>query len=346
MSTPSTSDWLDAYLLLRRAASTLRGVAERVDEYDEIVRSPDTIGHDVIAIAALTDPHLRPHYSAFGGLAIAARWRALLDDLERHALPDPDRAYRENETFWRTLAAVYIFLHSVDAPGPDREQWENLVASIADGPPARNAGPTEADPFVPLAQVTTFSDLFLAQHRHLRELRGFDRATKPDPLGQIPRTTHDDVIKLADYWSRQLARTKEISGHARVVARWKVAMADVEQIARAGAPSAVYVNNEPFWFALRATAIYVSVANETPSKADLLFEAIKDNVTRLPENVVSGAKAIASAAGDAASGVASGVGKAINKGLLSGIGTPLLVGGGLLAAIWLSRRGAPSGKPV
>ena len=65
----------------------------------------------------------------------------------------------------------------------------------------------------------------------------------------------------------------------------------------------------------------------------LALDSLKTSVTNLPENLAKGAEVVASKVAGVASDVAEGAGKIVNqgaKGLFSGIGTPLLVAGGLV----------------
>ena len=187
-----------------------------------------------------------------------------------------------------------------------------------------------------------FDDLYNAQFKYLREQRGFDNL-RPDGGAagverQIPRTTNADVVALADYWTSQLADVKSVMGTDGVTATWRAASADVDQLARRGDPNAVYTKNNAFWRALSTTAIHVAVADEAPSKWDLAKDAIKDSIKHLPDTI----SAVASKGADAIADTAHAAGKVVNevgKGLFSGVGTPLLIGAGVLGAVLLFRGG-------
>ncbi len=125
--------------------------------------------------------------------------------------------------------------------------------------------------------------------------------------------------------------------------RHPLARGDVADLARAGDPNALYPKNNAFWRALQATAIHVAVADEAPSKTDLMIDSLKDSIVNLPQNIKAGAQAVATGA----AGLAHGVGRVANeagKGLFSGFGTPLLVGAGLLGLFLVSRRNRDSGE--
>ena len=61
----------------------------------------------------------------------------------------------------------------------------------------------------------------------------------------IPRSTNADVVALAVYWTRQLDSVKKVFGHEGVAQRSKLALADVDALARKSAPSAIYPKNKP-----------------------------------------------------------------------------------------------------
>src|SRR5690606_19799518 len=107
-----------------------------------------------------------------------------------------------------------------------------------------------------------------------------------------------------------------------------------------GDPNAVYPKNNSFWRDLKSTAIHIAVADEAPTKADMILDSLKQSVKDLPENIATGAKKVASALGEAAGDVAYGVGKVANeagKGLVTSFGTRRVVGGGLLGLFLISR---------
>jgi hypothetical protein len=336
--------WLRAFFALQASAMESRGFVEVDVGEDNAARWPRTTGNDVIAIASLIDPYLREQPLRFGGHGLARRWRAVVDDLERHALADPRDEYVENRAFWHALAPICVYLHSEGAPLPPNEVWDALQALLFDDIELRNIGPKGDGPFKHFDNVKTFDDLYVAQYKHLRDTRGADELAPEPGMGgtkyKIPRTTNADVIALADYWSRQFADAKEVIGHKAAMERWKKALVDVDALARKGDPQALYAKNNGFWRDLKATAIHVAVADEAPTKWDLAKDAIKDSLKSLPDNIKTGAEKAASAVAGAAGGIAHGVGKIANeagKGLFSGFGTPLLVGAGLVGLFLISR---------
>jgi len=342
--------WLRAFFSLQASAMESRGFVELEPgpNDDVFIRWPRTSGHDVVAIAAVLDPYLREQPLRFGGHGIARRWRAVVDDLERYALDDPREEYPENRSFWNTLPAICVYLHSEGAPLPAPEVWTALRAVLSDALLFRNVG-TDS-PFKPF-NVKTWDELWIEQWKFSCDTRGFDElAAEVGGSGKktkIPRSTNADVIALADYWSKKFADIREVFGHKDTLARWKRALADIDGVARKGDPAAVYPKNNAFWRDLKATAIHIAVADEAPTKWDMAKDAIKESVKNLPETIKVGAEKAATAVASAAGDIAQGVGKVANeagKGLFAGFGTPLLVGAGLLGLFLISRNRGSSEK--
>ena len=324
--------WLDGYLALRHRAFEMRGsIVLSTGE-----RWPRTTGAEVMVIAAAFDPVVRAHALP----RVLRRWRATLADLQRDGRPWLHHTYAGNRAFWSALEAASIFLDDLELRPPGQHAWDALLDVIGTGP--RNVGPRGDGPFTHFEGVRTFDDLYNAQRRHLGALRGFDRLRPdggvPGPERPIPRTTNADVVALADYWTRQLADVKTVMGTAGVTTQWRAAVADVNSLARHGDPNAVYAHNNAFWRALQQTAIHVAVADEAPSKWDMVKDSVTDSVTHLPETLGG----VASKGAEVLAETAQAAGKVVNaagKGLFSGIGTPVVIGAGLLGAFLLFRRG-------
>ena len=337
-------NWTDAYLVLKDRAEEVRGFIELHPGTGELERWPRTTGADVVAIAALVDSEVRALRMALG---LMRRWEACLGDIERYALASPGEPYRENRALWRCLARVSVHLDSVDAPLPDPHMWSVLLDELGLVLALRN-GPKGDGPFKPFADATRFADLYIAQYKHLLDTRGSDERDiepAPSPFGpygmrygsmSIPRTTNADVVALVDYWNRQLADAKQITGRDGVERGWKAALIDVDAIARKGDQKALYVKNNAFWRELKETALHVDVAEGTPSKWDLAIDSVTDSIKKLPDRLASGASKAADVAGD----IARGAGKIANQagqGLFAGLGVPLLLGGGVLGAYLIAR---------
>ncbi|MFN0247401.1 MAG: hypothetical protein ACKV2T_10985 [Kofleriaceae bacterium] len=109
MST-DVSTWLRVFFALQASAIASRGFFEVSSDSDDAARWPRTSGHDVIGIAAVLDPFLREMPSSFGAHAMARRWLAIVEGLERLALVDPRAEYAENRSLWRALPAVCVYL--------------------------------------------------------------------------------------------------------------------------------------------------------------------------------------------------------------------------------------------
>ena len=337
MTTPIHT-WLDGYLALRQRAFEMRGaILLSTGE-----RWPRTTGAEVIVIAAAFDPVVRAH--AFP--LVLRRWRTTLAELQRDGRPYLHHTYAGNRAFWSTLEAVSIFLDDLALRPPGQHAWDALLDVIGTGP--RNVGPRGDGPFKHFDGVRTFDDLYNAQYKYLLELRGFDELNPPPYdersygwLGvkkKIPRTTNTDVLALAGYWGKQLQDVKKVFGHAGIEKRWDRLMADLGKHAMYGNPTAVYPENNRFWRTLKETAIHVAVADEAPSKWDMVKESVKDSITALPDTLSD----VASKGVEVLSDTAQAAGKVVNaagKGLFSGIGTPVMIGAGLLGAFLLFRRG-------
>ena len=327
--------WLDGYLELRHCAFADRGAIELPDG----TRWPRTTGEQVAAIAAAFTPAIRANAAP----RVLQRWRAMLSDIQRDAIADLHETYVGNRAFWATLEAVAVYLDNLALRPPTTRAWMALFAVIDSGDDTagpRNAGPSGEGPFKHFDGIQTFDDLFNAEFKYLRDLRGSDQM-KPDAglagvERPIPRTTNADVVALADYWTKQLADVKDIMGTDGVTATWRAATADVDQFARHGDPNAVYAKNNAFWRALSQTAIHVAVADEAPSKWDLVKESVTDSIVHLPDTIASVASKGVQLVGE----TAHAAGKVVNeagKGLLAGAGTPLLIGAGVIGALLLFR---------
>jgi hypothetical protein len=320
--------WIDGYLAARYRAFEMCGSIE----LDTGARWPRTTGEDVLAIAALFDPAIRDHATP----GVLRRWRATLTDLEREAVLAPHATYGENRTFWSSLEAAAVFLDDMAVTPPAPALWDALLDQI--GVNVRNAGPSAADPFGLTAP--TFDDLWRAQRDHFAQKRGFEQPDPPPGFGmkglKIPRTTNQEVVQLAGYWSAQLAKAREVTGYKAALEKWKVAADDVDKVAKPGKPDDVYPKNNELWHTLNEVAIQIAIGDEAPTSWDLAKESLKDSVTHLPETL----EHVASKGVELVAGAAHAVGKVANeagKGLFAGFGTPLLIGAGLIGLFLITR---------
>lgn len=340
MTTP-ISNWTDGYLALRRRAVDVRGLAQLDTEDGRVEQWPRTTGADAIEIAALFDPGVRS-YSSPG---LQRRWAQRLKELGLEGVHEPAVEYPENRTYWRALQDLAVFFDDVTAPSPRQGMWDALLDRIGAIDELhdihRNVGPTEDGPFAHFEGIKTYDDLWSAQKKYLAQKRGSDKLPPPPGFGMgqmdIPRTTNQDVLQLATYWTHQLAEAKQVMGYAGVMAKWKVASADVDRFAKIGKPDEVYPKNNEFWRTALEVAIQIAIADEAPSKWDLFVGSVKDSITHLPETLEHAGSAALEVVGEAAHATGKVVGEA-GKGLLGGLGTPVLIGGGLLAGYLLLRR--------
>jgi hypothetical protein len=341
-------DWSDGYCALKHHAEHARGAIESDLCGGAWERWPRTTGGDALVIAAFLHSHLYEVTIAHGGAGSWRRWRACLEDLIRWGAEKPLEEYRDNRRFWAEVLRVCVHLAAHFAKLPAQAEWEEMFSHLACSK-RRNGVPNEV-PFGPFTGLKTFKDLYVSQVVHLFGARGMDtREPEPGMSGgtkNIPRATNADVQLLTKFWSEQLLSVKKITGHEAAAERWRAMVAEVEQTTKNASPTAVYPKNNAFFRALNSVSTYVSVADEAPTKGEMLADSLKHGVTSLPETLWTTTKTVGagavSAVTDAATTVASGVGKAAG-GLvgtfLSGAGVPIaVVGGGLLGAFLFFRR--------
>jgi hypothetical protein len=323
--TMSTLDnWTQAYLELKARAEAVRGTVV-IDDGEDPVRWPCTTGADVVAIAALFYGYVNAiEPEVAGGVAVARRWRETMTSVERSALAAPDDAFVGNHVFWMTLASLCVFLESVNAQLPDRAMWNALLGQIGQPASSRRAAPADHGPFGQFEGIATYRDVYAKQLELLLAKRGFDVLESPaDHLFggnalKIPRATNADAIALAAYWSDAVARTAPYEGAAK---RWHAIAANVERDAKPGAPDEIYAHNAELFGELPILSTQISHAERVPDIWDAAFEAIE---------------ASAKLVGDAARGVGK-LGRDAGKSLVSGFGTPLLVGAALVRLFRISR---------
>jgi hypothetical protein len=347
-SIPPIRSWTDGYTVLRRYAGAACGWIQ-LDSDAPDRRWPRTTGLDVIMIASFIDDAFR-RVASTSYLGIIRRWSSCKYDLERDALDALGDTYRGNRAFWSCLAAVVAHLAHEECPLPSQAAWITLLADIGpsqiDGA-SRNAAPATDDPPVWFASAGSLDKLYLAQRQYLANLRGFDRlAPEPDMAGgvmPVPRSTNADVMKLAAFWTKALAeeKAKHANGYDTVRARWSAVERDIDQHARGGDPDAVYPKNHALWRAISSVAIHVAASLAYGlSAADQWRASVGEDVKVVTAQAKAIASAIASGLRDIAADAAHGAGKVLNegaRGLLGGVTTPLLIGGGVVAAIWFLR---------
>jgi hypothetical protein len=320
----SWSEGLDA---LRQRAEEVRGLVDQ----DGAVW-PQTTKGDVITIASVIDPSLK---ARFRTSELGQRWDAVRDDAWRASISPHKATYAKNREFWTTVADVCAYLDEVPVP----DLWGVLADHLGDAE-LRNAGPAQDGAVASFDGIKTYDDMWTAQRNFLADKRGADKLPAPAGMGgfemNIPRSTNADVLQIATYWTTQLANAKQVMGYQTAVDKWHVAIADVDKLAKTGKPTDVYPRNNEFWRTAFEVAVQVAIGDESPSKWDLFVDSLKDSVTHLPDTLETvGSKAVDVVA-DAAHAVGHVAGAA-GKGLFSGLGTPLLVGGGLLGLYLITR---------
>ena len=220
--------------------------------------------------------------------------------------------------------------------------WEpgaSITVARRDEPARPLRGAKDDSPFAHFDEKT-YDDLWRAQRDYLAQRRGFDQPPPPPAFGmaglKIPRSTNADVLQLAAYWDKELANARQVMGYQGAVAKWRAAMADVERYAKTGKPDDVYPKNNELWHTLNDVSIQIAIGDEAPTKFDLAVESLKDSVTHLPDTLSHAASKGVELVADAAHAAGHVVNEA-GKGLLGGLGTPLLIGGGLLGVYLLTR---------
>ena len=338
--------WNDIYHQLWIQAAQSRGTITSVGElpgstrYSTIPEWPRTTGADAIAIASVIDPILSAVPLRPGGYGITRLWQTAVIELESIAFARPATEYVHNRSLWSTLLAVAAHLDTMNAPLPNEDAWEALLDTLwAPAVAYRNA----SRPTARLLTAATFIEMWDTQRAELVKARGFDlRDAPPGEVGEaieVPRTTNADVLRLDSYWSKALVQLKVkvmVGGvpmpadFENEQARWHAASADVDKYARSGQPDDVYPKNHEFWRATRSLSIALGLLGEAPSPYELVNTSVdtpkpeaSDLQTRIADIAGTVAHAISNIAHEAGAGLASGLGK------------PLLIGGGVLLSLIL-----------
>jgi hypothetical protein len=179
-------------------------------------------------------------------------------------------------------------------------------------------------------------DLWLATRRFFSE----KRKVLTGAYGwTYPETTNGDVRQLVKVWDGVHAKLwrSDLARAGQFRAQWKEAKSAVD-VATAGAdPAAPFAENERFWLRwTKRQGIYLSTVRDAPSKWEMVVDSVKTSISQLPENLKTGAAAIAdtgaSVAGKAGQVVAAPV-RGVFSGLFGKLGTPLLIGATVVAGI-------------
>ncbi|HEY3805971.1 MAG TPA: hypothetical protein VGL61_25355 [Kofleriaceae bacterium] len=286
---------------------------------------PRTTNHDVLTIAAWCTDALAdtPHIPGTTGDEIT-HWAAAVADVNAIAWRgDPDALYLHNNEFWRSLAQVVTLMSATDDV-----RYRRVPSALRNAPPP---------PFGPFPGITKYDEIYNAQTALLRKQRGADTLAPPAGFGgmtiPIPRTTNDDVTKLATWWDAvwteaadQLANLADhASASATLQADWTATLAAVSA-AKSADPSAPYAHNNEFWRVLGRLSTEISVAIEAPTWTDIA----KDTIENYPATLAHTAGQAAHGVGDALSAVGSYVVDQLKK--------PLIIGGVALGGLYLLTR--------
>jgi hypothetical protein len=267
---------------------------------------PRTTNHDVLTIAAWCSEALAetPHVPGTTGDEIT-HWAAAVADINSLAWRcDPDAVYLHNNEFWRALAQVVTLMSATDEVRYSRALTQ------------RNAPPPP--PFGPFPGITKYDEIYNAQMALLRKQRGEDTLAPPPGFGgvaiPIPRTTNDDVQKLASWWdavwSEAADKLANLADHAAASATlstdWTAALAAVTA-AKSADPNARYAHDNEFWRVLGRLSTEIAVAIEAPTWVDIA----KDTIVNYPATIARGV-------GGALGGVGSFIVDQLRKPLIFG----------------------------
>jgi hypothetical protein len=224
--------------------------------------------------------------------------------------------YRHNNGFWRALAQVVTLMSATDEVRYSRA----LTQRNAPLPP----------PFGPFPGITKYDEIYNAQMALLRKQRGEDTLAPPPGFGgvaiPIPRTTNDDIQKLASWWdavwSEAADKLANLADHAAASVTlstdWSVALAAVTE-AKSADPNALYAHDNEFWRVLGRLSAEIAVAIEAPTWVDIA----KDTIVNYPATIARGV-------GGALGGVGSFIVDQLRK--------PLIFGGVTLGGLFLLTR--------
>jgi hypothetical protein len=316
---------------------------------------PRTTNRDVLQLATLwsfalikAEPKaaaLGSEHRAMTGLdGVRRRWRAVMADIDALARSgDPHAVYLKNHEFWSTTAALSVTLSVVD------DLPLSLDFAVSKGSARHRNGRTYN------IKERTFEQVWTTLRDQLAKTRGSDERTPPEGASgepvQVPRTTNGDVVQLTTYWNDAWTRLEDAWRRGNALghiadplgliaegARWQAATAEVEGTAKAGKGSDVYAKNDEFWRASRSLATTLDRYHQQPARSQITLDVPDEG---LPERVVDFLTDLGGHIADAAGTVAhavSDLGREAGKGFFDGLGVPLLLGAGGIAALWLLLR--------
>jgi hypothetical protein len=338
--------WNDLYHQLWIQAAQSRGTVTSICDlpgstrYSTLPEWPRTTGADAIVIASLVDPILSALPLRPGGYGITRLWQTAVIELEGLAFTSPSAEYAYNRALWSTLLAVAAHLDTMDAPLPDEEAWQAVLDALwVPAVDYRNA----SRPAARTLTEPTFEKMWDSQKAELGKARGFDlRDAAPGEVGppiEVPRTTNAEALRLAAYWGKALVplqvkvmvgKVPTPTGFDGAQARWQAASGDVDRYARPGNPDDTYPKNHELWRAMHALSTTLGALGEAPGPFELTVESSKHAASDLPDRIANAAESVAHAIGNIA--------HEAGAGLASGLGKPLLIGGGVLLGLILLLR--------
>lgn len=265
--------------------------------------------------------------ATLGLRGVRRRWEIAVDAVNEAAdTMDPEMVFPGNHALWRAAGSLAATLAVLD----------EAPISVERGAGPRNGYPGEG----------AFETRWDKQHDDYVKARGCD--LREPPAGRvgrpmkIPRTHNADILALAAYWngawqrlelSRAAGAFPTEHGLDTLKKRWEAVMKDIDATARPGKADDVYARNHEFWREAFELAQTLDLFKELPSKFDIALGIAKE----LPER-------IGYAVGDVVSDVTRIVGEAAQqagKGLLTGLGKPLIIGGGVALGLFLLLRREP-----
>jgi hypothetical protein len=343
----------------RLALSELRGVdrPEPAPETGARASVPRTTNGDIFQLATFwtlalikAEPHgrdLAPDVLETLGLdGVKRRWQAVQADVDGYAKAgDPRDVYPKNHEFWRATASIAVAISALD------DLPLSLDLAVGGHPVRRNARTQEI-------HEGTFDGVWTAQRDAMTKLRGDDAhppiASEVGGPWRVARTTNADIIQLAAYWDTAWTQRESAAKPGALPApldsvrdtagertRWRETMADVDRLAKTGRPGDLYPRNFEFWRAARSLAAALDRSGAPPVPSRLVLDSPEASSRSLGERLLEAAKALPGQIADAAGSVAHAVGNFAHDagaGAFSGLGKPLLVGGGVLLGLYLLLR--------
>jgi hypothetical protein len=316
---------------------------------------PRTTNRDVLQLATLwsfalikAEPKataLGPERRAMTGLdGVGRRWRGVMADIDALARNgEPHAVYPRNHEFWSTTAAMSVTLSVVD------DLPLSLDFAVSKAPARHRNGRTYS------IKERTFDQVWTTLRDQLTKTRGSDERTPPDGTAgepmQIPRTTNGDIVQITAYWKDAWTQLEDVWRRGNALghiadplgliaerARWQAATTEVEDTAKLGKASDVYPKNDGFWRASRSLAAALDRYHQQPARSEITLDVPEEG---LPERVVDFLTDLGGHIADAAGTVAhavSDLGREAGRGFFDGLGVPLLLGAGGIAALWLVLR--------